>query len=142
MSLKTCNICNLSLPTTDFTRGKKSCKTCRNSKANQSYNSITRKEKYNKKKDEEWLRERTPLRNELLRQCMAEGLTIEEFNKLFIKREDFDEIVDNPDYEFAYSDKFKTDFIPKEDFEKGYVLDCVMCGKYGERKITQIFFII
>ena len=42
---------------------------------------------------------------------------------MFIKLEDYDKYGDNPDYQFAYSKTFKTEFIPKEDFDKGYVLD-------------------
>ena len=142
MNEKTCNICQSSLPTSNFTRGKKSCKTCRNGKANQSYNSVTRKAKYRQQKDEEWLLERTPLRNEFLRKNLDEGLSLEEFNTMFIKLEDYDKYGDNPDYQFACSKTFKTEFIPKEDFDKGYVLDCMMCGQCGERKINQLFFII
>ncbi len=142
MDEKTCNICQTTLPISNFTRGKNCCKTCRNSKANQSYNSDNRRAKYRQQKDEEWLLERTPLRNEFLRKCLDEGFSIEEFNNMFIKLEDYDKYGDNPDYHFAYHKTFKTEFIPKEDFEKGYILDCMMCGKYGERKINQLFFII
>ncbi len=133
MNTKTCNSCKISLPTSNFTEGKKCCKSCRNNKAQQSHN---------KQREKEWILKRTPLRNEFLRQCFDDGLTLEEFNCLFIKKEDFDEIVEHSDYDFAKSKVFQTDFILEEDFEKGYVIDCMMCGRYGERKLNQIFFII
>lgn len=61
---------------------------------------------------------------------------------MFIKKEDFTQLVDHPDYDFARCPAFKTDFIPEDDFKNGYVLDCLMCGRYGDRKLNQIFFII
>ena len=151
MDEKTCNICQTTLPISNFTKGKSTCKTCRNSKANQSYDplkqkkkydSTARKIKYRQQKDEEWLLERTPLRNEMLREWLDDGCSIESFNTMFVKLEDYDKYGDNPDYQFAYSKVFKTEFVPKEFIDKGYILDCMMCGKYGERKINQIFFII
>ncbi len=135
MDEKTCNICQTILPISNFTQGKKSCKTCRNSKANQSYDSARRKTKYHEQK-------RTPLRNKMLREWLDDGCSIESFNSMFVKLEDYDKYGDNPDYQFAYSKVFKTEFVPKEFIDKGYILDCMMCGKYGERKINQIFFII
>ena len=151
MDTLTCSSCKITLPISNFTLGKKCCKSCRNSRAKQSYNKeeykekydpLIRQTKYHNQKEGEWLLKRTPLRNKLLSQCLDEGLTIENFNSLFIKKEDYDKIVNNPDYEFAYSKVFKTDFIPKEDFDNGYIPDYVMCGKYGERKLNQILFII
>jgi hypothetical protein len=61
---------------------------------------------------------------------------------MFVKLEDYDKYGDNPDYQFAYSKVFKTEFVPKEFIDKGYILDCMMCGQYGERKINHLFFII
>lgn len=112
----------MTLPISNFTLGKKCCKSCRNSRAKQSYNKeeykekydpLIRQTKYRKQKKGEWLLKRTPLRNKLLSKCLDEDLTIENFNSLFVKKEDYDNIVNNPDYEFAYSKMFKTDFITR-----------------------------
>ena len=144
MDEKICNICQSTLPISNFTRGKKSCKSCRNSKAKQSYDPLEQKEKYDpdSRKTKYHEQKRGSLRNELLRQWLDDGWSIEQFNASCIKLEDYDKYADNPDYQFAYSKVFKTEFVPKECIDKGYVLDCMMCSKYGERKINQLFFII
>jgi hypothetical protein len=125
METKECKNCYSVIPIDCFTKGKAICKACRNSQ---------RTDKYIKEK-------RTKLRNEFTEDFLNNGCTLEEFNRMFIKYEDFQDIKHNPNYSFAYSDYFKG-FIPKDDYKGGYVLDCVMCGTSPSKCLNKIVFII
>ena len=59
---------------------------------------------------------------------IQEGFTVEKFNKMFVKYEDFQQMKNNEEYDFAYAGQFE-EFIHQPDYENDFVLDCVMCGK-------------
>lgn len=130
MNTKTCNSCKISLRTSNSTK-RSIVRAVEITKHNNRL--------INKERKKEWILKRTPLRNEFLRQCFDDSLAIEKFNCLFVKKEDFDEIVDHSDYDFAKSKAFQTNFIPKEEFEKGYVIDYMMWKIW--RKLNQTFII-
>ena len=115
MDNRTCKKCLLNLSIDQFTKGKYTCKKCRS-------------KKYRDDKTQEYVKNRTPLRNVYFKMMIQEGFTVEEFNKLFIKYEDFKRMENNEEYHFGYAEEFK-EFIHQPDHKNGFVLDCVMCGK-------------
>ena len=80
-------------------------------------------------------------RNEYFKKKIQDGFSLENFKKMFIKYEDFKQIENNEEYDFAYAEEFK-EFIHQPDYKNGFVLDCVMCGKSPENYLNNLLFII
>ena len=117
METRNCKSCKTDLPFTQFTKGKYTCKACRNIN-------------YNKPKLDEFIKERTPIRNEFLREMLDGGWPIEEFNKKFIPLEKLNEMKKQPEiYTIIRCDEILKEWKKKYDqeFAKKYMLDAMFC---------------
>jgi hypothetical protein len=141
MDNRICNKCFLNLSIEQFTKGKYTCKKCRSKKYRDDKVQEQRNIKYRDDKLQEYIKNRTPLRNAYFQMMIQEGFTVEKFNKMFVKYEDFQQMKNNEEYDFAYAEQFK-EFIHQPDYENGFVLDCVMCGKSPENHLNVLLFII
>jgi hypothetical protein len=149
MSFRYCNECNENKQTTDFTQGYRKCKSCRNKKAQKSFNPVDRKEKYKNVKDkklEEFITMRSPIRERFKQELLTNrGFKEEEIDKMFMKKEDFDKIKNDDDYYFLDDPNFDELFKEsvKEDFNNGYVLKGYVVGKCPNHfKTVGVLFII
>ena len=141
MDNRTCKKCMLNLSIEQFTKGKYTCKKCRSKKYRDDKVQEQGNIKYRDKKIQDYVKNRTPLRNTYFKTMIQEGFTVEEFLKMFIKYEDFQQMKNNEEYDFAYAEQFK-EFIHQPDYENGFVLDFVMCGKSPENHLNVLLFII
>ena len=131
ITMRTCKKCQLIKSLENFTTGKYTCKDCRNVK-------------YRDGKLKEFIKSRVSIRNEFLRDFIDKGKeswTLESFNNMFIKHEDFLEMEKNIyEYKFVKYEQFR-DFIPIDDYKNGYILNCVLCDK-SPNNLNNILFII
>ena len=141
MENKTCGLCLKEQPTKEFSKKQNNCKTCRNSKAKNKYDADMRVELYRRQKVKQFLDERTPIRNYLLRDCVEHGFDIGDFNRLFVKAEEFNEIKENPDFEFVH---FEDPNFAKKGTQFGeYALDFVFATKFpADRVLRNLIYII
>ncbi len=121
METRNCKSCKMECLATNFSKGKYTCKECRNKNKRTNYNTT---------KLDEFIKERTPIRNEFLREMLDGGWPIEEFNKKFIPLEKLNEMKKQPEiYTIIRCDELLKEWKKKYDqeFEKKYMLDAMFC---------------
>ena len=140
MEKKTCGTCLKEQPTKEFSKKQNNCKSCRNSKAKNKYDGDLRVEQYRRQKEKHFLDERTPVRNELMRELFGLGWDLEGINNKFVKLEEFNEMKENPEYEFVYYEH-PHQALEGDRFEK-YALGLCQTEKRGERQLRPVIYII
>jgi hypothetical protein len=114
-----CKSCNISKSLDCYHSKQTICKDCRCKKEREGYN-------------ENKIRERIPYRNEFLRRCCVEGgMSIDDFNRVFIPFEKYEEMKkDKNKYSFCECSQIRKsdrEHNVYEYQEKKYWLDIVMC---------------
>ena len=141
MENKICIDCLKELPKSEFTKKKNNCKSCRNSKAKNKYDGDLRVEQYRRQKEKHFLDERTPIRNQLVRELVEiGGWPIDKIGEGYVKLEEFNELKENPDYHFTYYEHPQQAM--EDDYMRKFALNICFADKYGERKLRPIIYII
>jgi hypothetical protein len=131
-NFKTCTSCSIAYPVECFSKRQSICRRCRSDKS---------KEEYNKPK----LDERIPIRNEFFKICLSQGMSFENYNKLYIPFERLEKMKTDNRYSFCeFPDVVKKAEREKHEFEykeKKYWLDALMCSD-DDRNTAYIIHII